>query len=112
MLTHIKTGKSLIVLVLLIPFLTIVSYILHVQISESKTEVFEIMQNYVVNEKIALMKNLADHLVKESAGIDIDFLYSFEYANHYDEELKLIKSSKDEYIYLLYKDAKGKFRYL
>jgi len=108
----IKTGKSLILLVLLIPFLTLVSYILYAQISKTKTGVFNIVQNYIIDEKITLMKNFSDHLIEEHTNSNKYFMHDVENIKDYENELRLIKSSKAEYVYVLYRDKKGDFRYL
>jgi len=112
MFALLKTGKSLLLLVVLIPFLTIVSYVLYVHISKTKVDVFNIVQKYIISEKITLMKNFSDHLLKEHSTKEIYFLRDFKHSKHYENALRLVKSSKAEYIYVLYKDDKNVFRYL
>jgi len=107
-----KTGKSLLLLVVLIPFLTIVSYVLYVHISKTKVNVFDIVQDYIINEKITLMKNFANHLIKEHNDKEGYFLNDSQHSKHYENALELIKSSKAEYIYVLYRDTDNMFRYL
>jgi len=108
----IKTGKSLLLLVVLIPFLTLVSYALHLQIYKSKVDVFDIVQNYIINEKIRLMNNFANHILEEHLNNDNSFIKNSKDSKHFEDELRLIKSSKSEYIYILYRDKKEQFRYL
>ena len=108
----LKTGKSLVLLVLLIPFLTLVSYLLYVQISTTKTGVFNIVQSYIINDKTTLMKNLSEYLIKEHIDKNGKFIQKDFSADRYEDELRLIKSSKAEYMYILHRDEEGKFRFL
>jgi hypothetical protein len=112
MIKLFRTSKSLIFLVFLIPILTIVSYILYVQISTTKVEIFNIIKNHIIEEKIHIVKNYTNQLLHKSINIQKYFDVENDNLDQNEDMLRLIKSNRAEYLYILHKDDDGKFRYL
>jgi len=108
-----KIGRTFIFLTIIIPFMTIVSIYIYFEYAKTKDEVFNIIKEHIIDEKLVLCTNYFQHIVKRHYGNIKDKVFTDkESLNDLENELRLIQGNEIKYMYLLYKDKDGYFRYL
>ncbi len=108
-----KMGKSFIIFVIILPLMTILSIIIYNEYLKTKENIFDIIQEHLIDEKLTLLKNFSNYLVlKLGSNIQSHMANDTKSHNHYEEELCLLQGDEIKYLYLLYKDKDNKFRYL
>ncbi len=112
MFRSLRMGKSSIILILIIPLMTLVSFAIYLEYIKTKDNVFDIIQEHLIDEKMQLFKKYKEHLVLHT-GKDIKkYIEKNEFYNELESDLRLIQGDEIKYLYVLYKDSDGKFRYL
>jgi len=106
-------GKSFFILSLILPLMSVLSFLIYQEYIETKTSVFNIMQSHIVNEKISLMEKFSE-FIKEKVDLNNKqkLINNRELYAHLIKELRLIQGEEVQYLYILYKDKNGKLRYL
>jgi len=106
-----KIGRAF--LFLTIPFMTVLSVYIYFEYVTTKKEVFNIIKEHIIEEKIILCKNYSEHI---SRFCCMDFkkevLKNKKLVEDLENKLRLIQGNEIKYMYLLYKDKDGYFRYL
>jgi diguanylate cyclase (GGDEF)-like protein len=106
-------GKNFIIFAVILPLMTIISIFIYYEYSKTKENIFNVIQEHLLNEKSALLKNYADYLSEElGADIQTQINKDMELYHRYENELSLLRGNEIKYLYLLYKDNDDKFRYL
>ena len=108
-----KVGKSFLIFVLLLPFMTLVSILIYNEYLNTKHKVFSIIEQHLIDKKITLIKNYSNHLNRKlGTTLQSQILNDPKVCQKYEDELKLLQGDEIKYLYLLYRDDDGKFRYL
>ncbi len=108
-----KMGRSSFILILIIPLMTLISFAIYLEYIKTKENVFEIIQEHLINEKLQLFEKYANYMILHtSKNIKNHIQNNNELSAQYEQNLKLLQGDKIKYLYLLYKDNDGKFRYL
>jgi len=109
----LKFTKRFSLIAILLPFMSILSIVIYFEYTSTKKEVFSVIQKHYIDSKIELFKNYADYItqnysenLKEKMASDDEFIIRLE------NELSVLKDSEIKYLYILYRDDDGKFRYL
>jgi len=113
MIRNFKMAKNFMLFAFLLPLMTIMSIFLYVEFIKTKETVFDVLQNHLINEKVKLFKNYSKYM-ENSLGADIKEILSTNtnIAKDHERGLRLLQGDEIKYIYLLYKDNDGKFRFL
>ena len=113
MFKSFKVGKSFIIFVFLLPFMTLISILIYNEYLNTKEKVFSIIEKHLINKKVTLIKNYSNHLNKK-LGMEIQskILNDPKVCQKYEEELTLLQGDEIKYLYLLYRDSDKKFRFL
>ena len=109
----LKMQRSFIVLLITIPFMTILSIVIYTEYIQTKEDVFKIIKEHLIDEKLHLLENYSESV---SSNFDINIKKSFaadeELTLEYEDKLRLIEGDEIKYLYLLHKDVNGDFRFL
>ncbi len=109
----LRVGKSFTALSILLFFMTVTSAIIYQKYTQTKEELFVIVQDYIVDEKLRLLEHYSAD-IKSAFGVE--FLYSLnnklEIREEYEQKMRLLQGEDIKYLYLLYKDESQKFRYI
>jgi len=109
----VKMSKNFIIFTIILPLMTAISIFIYYEYTKTKENVFIIIQEHLLNEKSALLKNYSHFLIyKLGANIQSDINKNKDLYHRYEEELSLLRGNEIKYLYLLYKDEDNKFRYL
>lgn len=65
-----RVGKSFIIFIVLLPFMTVVSIFLYNEYVKTKDDIFTIIQDHLIHEKLQLFKNYSSYITKKH-GADI-----------------------------------------
>ena len=108
-----KMSKNFIIFTIILPLMTIISIFIYYEYTKTKENVFTIIQEHLLNEKSALLKNYSHFLVQKlGSNIQSEISKDEDLYYRYEEELSLLRGNEIKYLYLLYKDKDNKFRYL
>lgn len=108
-----KIGRTFIFLTIIIPFMTVVSVYIYFEYAKTKDEVFNIIKEHIIDEKLVLCRNYSKHIQKtHHDNIINDIFTNKDLVNDLEDELRLIQGNEIKYMYLLYRDKDGNFRYL
>jgi len=109
----LRTNKSFILLAIIIPSMTLVSFFIYGEFVQSNKHVFNIIKKQLMHDKTELFKNYSNHIVENHGqNIQEKICTNKIFAKKLEQELQLIQGDEIKYLYLLYKDSDGKFRYL
>ena len=106
-------GRSFMLFVIILPIMTILSILLYTEYVQTKDNVFNILQKHLLDEKSTLFKNYSNFLTQRLGANLASTIHKDKLAyRHYEQELYLLQGNDIKYLYLLYKDKSGKFRFL
>ncbi len=106
-------GRSFMLFVIILPIMTILSILLYTEYVQTKDNVFNILQKHLLDEKSTLFKNYSNFLTQRLGANLASTIHKDKLAyKHYEQELSLLQGNDIKYLYLLYKDKSGKFRFL
>ncbi len=109
----VKMSQNFIIFAIILPLMTVISIFIYYEYSKTKDNVFHIIQEHLLSEKSALLKNYSEYLTKRfGANLHAEISKGKNSHQHYEEELSLLRGNDIKYLYLLYKDTNNKFRYL
>ena len=109
----VKMSKNFIIFTIILPLMTIISIFIYYEYTKTKENVFTIIQEHLLNEKSALLKNYSHFLIQKlGSNIQLGISKDEDLYHRYEEELSLLRGNEIKYLYLLYKDNDNKFRYL
>ncbi len=109
----VKMSKNFIIFAVILPLMTIISIFIYYEYTKTKENVFNIIQEHLLSEKSALLKNYSKYLTQKlGADIQLEITKDTNLYQHYEEELSLLRGNEIKYLYLLFKDSDNKFRYL
>lgn len=113
MLGSLKMGKSFYLLVLIIPIMTVLSFLIYYEYIKTKKSVFVTIQEHLIAEKIQLFKNYGQYIISHTDdNIKEHLSNNTQELKQYNDELKLLQGEEIKYLYLLYRGKDGKFRFL
>lgn len=109
----LKTNKSFVLLAFIIPLVTIISIFIYNEFTRTNEDIFHIIKKYLVRDKVQLFKNYSNHIAR-NYGQELEqyICNNKKIAKKLEQELELVQGNEIRYLYLLYKDKDGKFRYL
>ena len=109
----LRMGKGLLALIIIIPLMTIVSFVIYMEYIETKEDVSKMLKEHLINEKLELFENYSRLMIQDfGANIQTTLATNQELCEPYEDKLRLIVGKEIKYLYLLHKDAKGNFRFL
>ncbi len=109
----VKMSKNFIIFAVILPLMTIISIFIYYEYTKTKENVFNIIQEHLLSEKSALLKNYSKYLTQKlGADIQLEITKDINLYQRYEEELSLLRGNEIKYLYLLFKDSDNKFRYL
>ncbi len=109
----VKMSKNFIIFAVILPLMTIISIFIYYEYTKTKENVFNIIQEHLLSEKSALLKNYSKYLTQKlGADIQLEITKDTNLYQRYEEELSLLRGNEIKYLYLLFKDSDNKFRYL
>lgn len=105
--------KNSVLTFLFLPLMTLFLFVLYYKYSMTTKQVFDVLYQQVISEKEFLIKNYVSS-VRDRIGEDfVQRLRGSESLRQvYADELALIRTKDLRYLYMLYKDEDGKYRYL
>lgn len=108
-----RVNRSFLLLMVLIPLMTLVSLWLYMQFMQTNEYIFKELKNNLIERRIALFKNYAAYVATHySQDYQKNIRSSQKFAQKREKELAVLKDDEMQYLYLLYKDKDGKWRYL
>ncbi len=108
-----KFPKSFRLIAIVIPLMTIASIVIYIQFSYAKELVYEVIKSYLIDQKIDLMQKYVTKLEHHYRGDLVQLiLKDRKIATQLEEDLSLLQGKDVKYLYMLYQDRDGKFRYL
>ena len=108
-----KISRTFVFLTVIIPVMTVLSIYIYIEYAKTKEEVFNIIKEHIIDEKLVLCKNYFRHIKKtHNKDMKESIFENKELVNDLEDELRLIQGNEIKYMYLLYKDKDGYFRYL
>ena len=109
----INMNKSLMALVVIIPIMTLLSFYIYMEYIKTKDEIFKVIQEHLMNEKMHLFKNYAHYItLKYGKELRTKVMTDKSLAKNLEDELRLLQGNEIQYLYILYKAEDGKFRYI
>jgi len=103
-----KISRTFVFLTVIIPVMTVLSIYIYVEYAKTKEEVFNIIKEHIIDEKLVLCKNYFRHIKKTyNKDIKESIFENEESVNDLEDELRLIQGNEIKYMYLLYKDKDG-----
>jgi len=106
-------GRTFTILLFLFPVLGFSAYYLYLKYNDTKKDVFEIVQDNLLNDKHELLHLYVEYLTKEYGENFIKVLKKDEKKRLLAEkELLMLKTTDVKFLYLLYVDKHQKLRYL
>ncbi|MFK5936860.1 MAG: EAL domain-containing protein [Sulfurimonas sp.] len=109
----LKINKSFILLAVIIPSMTLVSIFIYSEFIQTNKHVFDIIKKHLVNDKVQLFENYSNNIVKNyGQSIEQSICNNKIIEKKLEQELQLIQGDEIKYLYILYRDTDGKFRYL
>ncbi len=108
-----NVNRSFLLLMIFIPLMTLVSLWLYMQFIQTNEYIFKELKKNLIQERIELFKNY-EHYVATHFFQDFqkNIRSSASFSKEREKELAVIKDNEMQYLYLLYKDSTGKWRYL
>ena len=108
-----RLPKNFSLIVLVIPLMTVASMVIYLQFSDAKERVYQVIKRYLVEQKIDLMRKYVERLERDrSSDLVRMILDDSAVAAQLEDELALLQGKDVKYLYMLYRDKDGKFRYL
>jgi len=109
----VQYGRTFTILLFLFPILGFSAYYLYLKYEDTKQDIFDIVQNNLLNNKHELLHLYVRHLGNEFGENFIEVLKKDTKKRiQAEKELSLLKSTDVKFLYLLYVDEHGKLRYL
>ena len=85
--------------------MTILSIVIYTEYIQTKEDVFKIIKEHLIDEKLHLLENYSESV---SSNFDINIKKSFaadeELTLEYEDKLRLIEGDEIKYLYLLHAD--------
>jgi len=108
-----KMGKNFVIFVFILPLMTLLSIFIYYEYTKTKENVFNIIQEHLLNEKLFLLENYSNYLSqKVGRDIELKLQNNLKLRQDCEDELYLLQGGEIKYLYLLFKDKENKFRYL
>lgn len=105
--------KKSVLLFLFLPLMTLFLFTLYYKYSVTTQQVFEVIYKQVISEKEYLIKNFVDSVIAYEGDSFVQKLRASEsLRKQYEKEMTLIRTKDLTYLYMLYLDDKGRYRYL
>ncbi len=108
-----RLNRSFIILAFIIPLVTVASMVIYFEFTKAKSSVFTIIKEHLINQKVFLFQKYVETIQKNYEDNFADFIIKNPYAaKALEDELGLLQGEDVKYLYVLFKDKDGKFRYL
>lgn len=105
--------KNSLLTFLFLPLMTLFLFILYYKYSMTTKQVFDVLYQQVISEKEFLIKNYVASVTDQIGEDFVEKLRSSEtLRREYTDEMSLIRTKDLTYLYMLYKDDDGRYRYL
>lgn len=113
MLKLFKFRKSSLFIIILIPLMTLVSFFIYLEYVKTKEDVFKIIKEYLIDEKLELFENYSELIIQDlGENIQKTLDLNQDLCLTYENKLRLIEGREIKYLYLLKQDVNGDFRFL
>ena len=108
-----RISKSFVVFAIVIPLVTIASLFIYFDFIQAKERVFSVIKEHLIHQKVDLFKNYAIALEENyDKNLPELILNNKNLSKKLEKELSLLQGEDVKYLYMLYRDKKGKYRYL
>ncbi len=108
-----RVNRSFLLLMVIIPLMTLVSLWLYMQFTQTNEYIFKELKNNLIERRMVLFKNYEQYIASHYAqDYQKNIRTSQAFAQKREKELAVLKDDEMQYLYLLYKDKDGKWRYL
>jgi len=105
--------KKSILLFLFLPLMTVFLFTLYYKYSVTTQQVFEVIYKQAISEKEYLINNFINSIIVNEGDDFVQKLRASEsLRRQYENEMALIRAKDLTYLYMLYLDDKGRYRYL
>ena len=108
-----RVSKSFVILAVVIPLVTVASMVIYFEFIGAKKRVFSVIKEHLINQKVDLFRKYVTTLEQNyDENLPELILNNKNLSKKLEEELSLLQGQDVKYLYMLYKDNKGKYRYL
>lgn len=113
MSNRMRVSKSFVILAVVIPLVTVASMVIYFEFIGAKKRVFSVIKEHLINQKVDLFRKYVTTLEQNyDENLPELILNNKNLSKKLEEELSLLQGQDVKYLYMLYKDNKGKYRYL
>ena len=108
-----RASRNFSLITLVIPLATVASLVIYIKFTDAKERVYHVIKTHLVDQKIDLMQKYVERLERRQGGHFVKvILENPVMAAKLEDELALLQGKDVKYLYMLYRDKDGKFRYL
>ena len=113
MSNRMRVSKSFVILAVVIPLVTVASMVIYFEFIGAKKRVFSVIKEHLINQKVDLFRKYVTTLEQNyDENLPELILNNKNLSKKLEEELSLLQGQDVKYLYMLYRDNKGKYRYL
>ncbi len=113
MLRLLRVGRSFLIFMIVVPLMIFMSFIIYLEYIQTKEDVFKIIKEHLIDEKLQLFDNYSKIIVEKFGdNLKDDLQNNEQLCIEYENRLRLIEGKEIKYLYLLYRDENAHFRFL
>ena len=108
-----RVSKSFVILAVVIPLVTVASMVIYFEFIQAKERVFNVIKEHLIQQKVDIFQKYVTTLEQNyDENLPELILKDKNLSQKLEKELALLQGQDVKYLYMLYRDKKGKYRYL